>query len=134
MLILNFMETLYRDVDDRIGQIQGTCRNCRRCCDFDLSGLNLFVTNLELDYFLFHVKTIPPIVANRCPFLDPDRGCTVRSFRPLGCRTYFCEPPVGYDQQLLYEDALKKIKCFIRENDLSYAYVEWLSALRSKGV
>jgi Fe-S-cluster containining protein len=132
--MLDFLQTLYRRVDDQIGQVQSTCQNCRRCCDFDLSGLSLFVTNLELDYFRYHVKTIPLILANRCPFLDPDHGCTVRAYRPLGCRTFFCKPPPSYDQQIIYEDALTKIKCFIRENDLSYAYVEWLTALRTKGV
>ncbi len=134
MLTLDFMQTLYRGIDERIGQVQSACQNCRQCCDFAQSGLNLFVTNLELDFFRFHVKSIPQITAGRCPYLDPDCGCTVRAFRPLGCRTFFCKPPPGYDQQIIYEDALKKIKCFIRENDLSYAYVEWLDALRGKGV
>lgn len=124
-----FLRELYRGVDEEIGGHGPTCGNCRRCCDFAASGLNLFVTNVELAYFLAGVKRVPGPIAGRCPFLDEARGCTVREFRPLGCRTFFCKAPAGYDPQAIYEAALSRIKGFIRENDLPYSYREWLECL-----
>jgi Fe-S-cluster containining protein len=125
-----FFHDLYREVDAAADEVQFTCKNCKTCCDFDASGLNLFATNLEFAWFLANVKNIPPITANRCPFLNPGVGCTVRRFRPLGCRTYFCSPPKNYDQQIVYESAIAKIKTFIDQNRLPYAYQEWLRGLK----
>jgi Fe-S-cluster containining protein len=77
------------------------------------------------------MNDIPKPITGRCPFLDDAVGCTARDARPMGCRTYFCTPPTGYDQQILYEDAISKVKRFIRENDLPYFYVEWIQALKT---
>ncbi len=126
-----FMDSLYREIDSRIGMVQGTCDNCKRCCDFALSGLNLFVTNVELACFLLHTDQIPEITGARCPFLDDRAGCSARAARPIGCRTFFCKPPAGYDQQILYEEALSAVKQFVRERDLPYFYVEWIRTLKT---
>jgi Fe-S-cluster containining protein len=130
--VADFMADLYRRVDTAADQVQFTCKNCKTCCDFDASGLNLFAGNLEFAYFLMNVKvkSIPTITANCCPFLDPATGCTVREFRPLGCRTYFCTPPAGYDEQTLYENAIGEVKIFIQNRNLPYGYTEWLGGLK----
>ncbi|MFA5864990.1 MAG: hypothetical protein WC975_09925 [Phycisphaerae bacterium] len=128
--MIDFMRSLYRQIDDQIGQVQNTCQNCRRCCDFALSGLNLYLTNLEMAFFITQVNTVPDSVTEQCPWLDDQSGCTIRHARPIGCRTYFCKPPANYDQQTIYEDALRQVKSFLGKNELPYAYVEWLKALR----
>ncbi len=125
-----FFHDLYREVYGIVGGVQFTCKNCKNCCDFDASGLNLFATNLEFAWFIKNIKIIPKIIANRCPFLDVNVGCTVREFRPLGCRTFFCSPPENYDQQIVYESAIVKIKTFIENNHLPYSYQEWLRGLK----
>ncbi len=127
--ISEFFRSLYHRLDEKIGQTQGNCGNCRRCCDFGVSGLSLFATNFELTYLLIHVDQVPAIVAARCPWLDDRIGCTIRELRPIGCRTYFCRPPEGYDAQSLYESALAELKCFIRKHHLPYFYAEWLKSL-----
>jgi Fe-S-cluster containining protein len=127
--MLDFLHELYQRVDAQISAFGPTCGNCRRCCDFSGGGLNLFVTNLELAYFVARIKTVPKATGGRCPFLDDRTGCTARGARPLGCRTYFCKVPEGYDPQAIYEDALNRIKTFLRENHLPYLYQEWLKSL-----
>jgi Fe-S-cluster containining protein len=127
--VTGFMTKLYSEVDDVCDTIQFSCKNCKNCCDFDASGLNLFASNLELAFFLINTKTIPTITANVCPFLS-DSGCGVRDYRPLGCRTFFCMPPENYDQQNLYETNIAKIKAFIKTNNLPYNYSEWIKTLK----
>jgi len=129
--LICLMNDLYQRIDRQIGTVQNTCKACKRCCDFGVSGLNLFVTNVELAYFLTTVGPVPEITGARCPFLDDNAGCTTRTARPIGCRTFFCEPAPGYDQGTLYEQALGEIKTFIRNNNLPYFYMEWIQALKS---
>jgi Fe-S-cluster containining protein len=128
--MIDFMRSLYLRIDGQIGQVQTTCQNCRRCCDFALSGLNLYLTNLEMAFFITQVKTIPDSFTNRCPWLNDKSGCTVRHARPIGCRTFFCKPPAHYDQQVIYEDALSQVKGFLEKNNLPYSYTEWLKTLQ----
>jgi Fe-S-cluster containining protein len=127
--VSQLMASIYRDLDASIGQVQSTCQSCKKCCDFAKSGLNLFVTNLELAYFVMNVPPVNEISAGRCPYLDANLGCSVREFRPIGCRTYFCTPPQGYDEQALYENAIGQVKRFIETHPLAYGYIEWLKGL-----
>lgn len=127
--VSQFMPSLYHELDRSVQPMQQTCRNCKKCCDFASSGLNLFVTNLELAYFVINVPAVPKIITGRCPYLDENQGCTVREFRPIGCRTYFCAPPKEYSEQTLYENTLSRIKQFIENHRLAYSYTEWLKGL-----
>jgi Fe-S-cluster containining protein len=127
--VSQLMASIYRELDTSIGQVQSTCQSCKKCCDFAKSGLNLFVSNLELAYFVMNVPPAEEIPAGRCPYLDENLGCRVREFRPIGCRTYFCRPPEGYDEQMLYEKAIGQVKRFIETQRLAYGYIEWLKGL-----
>lgn len=127
--VSQLMESLYRELDSTADQVQPTCKSCKKCCDFAASGLNLFVSNLELAYFVMNVSPAEKMPAGRCPYLDENQGCTVREFRPIGCRTYFCTPPKNYDEQTLYENAIGQVKRFIESHWLAYGYVEWLKGL-----
>lgn len=127
--VSQLMAGIYHELDDSIGQVQSTCQSCKRCCDFAASGLNLFVSNLELAYFVMTVSPAETIPAGRCPYLDAQLGCRVREYRPIGCRTYFCRPPEGYDEQRLYEKALGQVKRFVEAHHLAYGYIEWLKGL-----
>jgi Fe-S-cluster containining protein len=127
--VSQLMSSIYRELDATIGQVQSTCRSCKNCCDFAKSGLNLFVSNLELAYFVMNVPPASKIPSGRCPYLDENQGCIVREFRPIGCRTYFCTPPKNYDEQTLYENAIGQVKRFIESHRLAYGYIEWLKGL-----
>ncbi len=131
MRICEYVRKLYREIDERISSGDNVCENCKQCCNFEISGLDLFVSNIEFVYFLANVGQIKRSSGNICPYLDGQKGCMVREFRPIGCRTYFCKPAEGYSAGEIYEWGLNKIKSFVRENELPYGYYRWMEVLRS---
>lgn len=124
-----FVKTLYAKFDRIIAGARPKCTNCKACCDFGKTGHRLFVTNLELAYFAANVDQVKRPIGMICPYLDAEIGCTVRRFRPIGCRTYFCSPPKHYSAADLTEQALGEIKSFVEQEQLPYQYCEWLGAL-----
>ncbi len=125
-----YMNKLYRRIDDELACFDNKCENCKRCCNFEISKLDLFVSNIEFAYFIIHISDIRKPTNNICPYLT-DSGCAVREFRPIGCRTYFCKPANSYSQSNIYERSLNDIKEFVRTNNLSYIYYPWLRFLDS---
>lgn len=127
-----FIRLLYEDVDEKIAQGNHKCTNCKKCCDFTISGLSLFVTNLEFEYFRLNADEIRVPQADRCPYLDEESGCSVREIRPLGCRTFFCNPSDDSSLSEIYEDALARIKSFVMQNNLPYSYKLWIEILKGR--
>jgi hypothetical protein len=124
-----FIVELYLRLDRTVSDLGCTCSNCKACCDFGRAGHRLFVTNLELEYFVAKVPEVKRPCGSVCPYLDPSTGCTVRQIRPVGCRTFFCKPPEGYDPHSVTEQALREIKSFVDREKTPYQYCEWLGAL-----
>lgn len=124
------VEGLYLDVDRQTAAVSCECRNCKTCCDFQRAGHRLYVTGLELAHFAAKVGRVLIPSGGACPYLDAESGCTVRQIRPLGCRTYFCREPQGYDAAAVTERQLGRIKRFCDREGLPYVYVEWLEGLR----
>lgn len=123
------MASLYADVDRAIAARDPVCTNRGHCCRFGEYGHRLFVTDVELQYFLSGVdRTAPSPGEDRCPY-QLGGICTARDRRPLGCRVFFCDPNAQSWQPALYESGLRKLRDIGGRFGIGYRYREWLSAL-----
>lgn len=131
------MTAFYEDVDRAIAANKPTCWNRGACCKFSSYGHRLYITSVELAYFVSGQRDAwkPPTDNGACPY-QIDGMCTAREHRPLGCRIFFCDENAKHWQQDEYENRLTQLKQMMAEIGLDYEYVEWLSALKgvSSGV
>lgn len=127
------MTEFYARVDDEIRSRAPVCTNRGLCCKFNQYGHRLYVSAVELAYFLDAQAAagIRPVTeADGCPY-QIDGRCTARGHRPLGCRIFFCDPASQDWQGPAYEQALAELKRIGEEFGIQYEYREWLTALRS---
>ncbi len=125
------MAAFYAEIDRSIARHRPTCWNRGACCKFGRYGHRLFVTNLELAYFVRGERRDwrPATGEDACPY-QVDGLCTAREHRPLGCRIYYCDPAAQGWQPEETEAALARLKELSVALGIEYRYVEWLSALR----
>lgn len=125
--------SLYAEVDARIGELPVECVQRGSCCHFESYGHELFATALEVDYALCrHPDPPPPEAGGRCPY-QRDRSCTAREGRPLGCRTFFCDPTGELARQELHEGFLARIRQVERKMGYPASYGVFPAMLRSRG-
>lgn len=129
---LDAVAALYERLDAVIAAKNPVCTNRGDCCKFDTFGHNLFVTSVELAHFLGGVSAAidAPPDRSHCPYQREGR-CSVRTFRPAGCRVFFCEPRSQDWQGGLTEQAIAELAALGERFVLPYAYVEWTDALRA---
>jgi hypothetical protein len=155
--ILEAMQSFYVEVDRRIATHQPTCWNRGACCHFGEYGHRLYVTALEVIYYLSRsapsramdiaeplaasIEAPPasapsfpilasPITADACPHAH-DGQCHVRGHRPLGCRIFFCDPNAQQWQGPFTEECLEELKHLHRELGVPYFYTDWMTVLHS---
>jgi len=129
-------DPLIEAVSDLYGQLDGQvsaeglhCRNCGACCHLHQFGHRLYVTTVELAYFVAGLSSpVRRPQGGVCPY-QQDNLCTVRSHRPAGCRMFFCEPTSADWQSRQYEALRPRLIALHERLGLEYAYVEWLAAL-----
>ncbi len=120
---------VYGDVEAALGDGAATCRACGACCRFDRTRPVLFASLLEMALLLGEP---PPAGADpidpgepdapwRCPYQVGD-ACTARERRPLGCRTYFCDPAARAEGEALYEGTLARLRAIAREAGVPWWY------------
>ncbi len=125
--------SLYAEVDARIGELPAECVQRGSCCHFESYGHELFATALEVDYALsLHPDPPTPEAPGRCPY-QRDRRCTAREGRPLGCRTFFCDPVGEPERQELHERFLARIRRVERKMGYPASYGVFPAMLRSRG-
>jgi hypothetical protein len=125
------MDAFYVEVDQAIAENQPICLNRGKCCHFAAFGHRLYVSSVELAYFLRHARHDwrTPGESSDCPY-QIDGVCTARPFRPLGCRIFFCDPESQDWQGPEYERRLIELRAIGVGFGIDYRYIEWLSALR----
>lgn len=125
------VESLYAELDARVAARRPLCINRGACCQFESFGHRLFVTPVELAYFV--ARSDGPIrgpeTAAACPY-QVGGMCTVRTARPTGCRIFFCDVAAQHWQPDETEHTLRQIRAVHERFELPYAYVDWIDALR----
>lgn len=120
---------LYRHVDRAVAGSGFQCSNKGLCCDFGQYGHKLFVTTVELAYFVRGQGAQPPNApAGRCPY-HQEGVCVARRHRPIGCRLFFCQPGSAVWQEQQYQALRSRIIALHERLGLPYMYVEWLGGL-----
>ncbi len=124
------VEELFAELDAEIAARNPVCTNRGACCSFGEFGHRLFVTPVELAYFLARVDgpIRPPESRDHCPYQSGGK-CTVRTPRPAGCRIFYCDPNSQSWQGPATEQVLARIKDLHVRFDLPYAYADWTDSL-----
>ncbi len=137
--------SLYAELDREIAARRPTCWISGRCCNFEAFGHKLYVTGLEIAWFLSKLcgsvpqATVPVRApqeswqarlepAGVCPF-QINKLCSVHAVRPLGCRIFFCQDGTDVWQHELYEQFLLRLRRLHDERRLPYCYMEWRMGL-----
>jgi hypothetical protein len=124
------MKRFYEETDRLIAGHAPTCWNKGECCRFGEFGHRLYVTALEVCYYLAMGDLPESPVAETCPHAC-DGKCHTRDRRPLGCRVFFCDPAAQHWQGSLTEARLGRLRELHEQLEVSYFYVDWLTVLRA---
>jgi len=128
------MAAFYARLDAAIAARAPVCTNRGACCRFGDYGHNLFVSAVEVAYFLAAADaplTAPPD-RSFCSYQQGGR-CTARAARPAGCRIYFCDTAAQDWQPRQSEAALRELAAIGERFGVPYVYLEWTDALRLAG-
>ncbi len=150
------LRELYAELDAAVAARGPTCWSSGKCCDFDRFGHRLYVTGLEIAWFLQNVplETTPPVFSSApadqtaevtttnlhlpqfaerpgaCPY-QISKLCSTHTIRPLGCRVFFCQQGTEVWQQELYEDFLRRLQRLHDEHEIEYRYLDWIAGLEA---
>ncbi|MBU0718936.1 MAG: hypothetical protein KJ749_11860 [Planctomycetes bacterium] len=128
--VISAVEAVYASVDRSIAQQSPVCERKGICCRFGTFGHRLYVTALEVCYYLANDEPPLQVVGDVCPHLV-DGTCHARDRRPLGCRIYYCDLQAQHWQGPLTEDQLRRLRALHDELSVSYFYADWLAILRA---
>lgn len=126
--VITAMAQFYARADTLIAAQPGTCWNKADCCHFGHFGHRLYVTALEVCYYLGHVSDLDPAAEDSCPHAVAGR-CRVRLFRPLGCRIFYCDPQAAGWQGPVTEALLGELRTLHGRLDVPYFYADWMAVL-----
>lgn len=107
---LEALKQLYGVIDEHITGVNPRCENCGQCCDFDGYGHRLYVTTLEMGYFIkgsqkectrAKESVWKSSAPGSCPYQKTGKGCLMREYRPASCRIFYCRDlPLGLQNEL----------------------------------
>ena len=142
---------LYAELDAAVAARGPTCWTSGKCCDFGSYGHRLYVTALEIAWFLGQADVnattqaggtstvgtltlrLPQLSSKDgddvCPY-QVDKLCTTHTIRPLGCRVFFCQRGTEDWQQDLYESFLDRLRVLHDDHGIAYRYLDWMAGLR----
>ena len=129
--LVSAMQAFYEETERLIADRRPMCWNKGVCCNFTRLGSRLFVTALEVSYYLA-AHQVPTVRGDVCPHAY-DGACHVRDHRPLGCRVYHCDPHAQDWQGPLTEERLARLRALHEKLRVTYFYADWLRILRALG-
>jgi len=120
----------YAEVEALIAERAPRCEMSGRCCRFDEAAHQLWCTELELRHALDAAGgEVPAAPEGLCPW-HIDGLCSLREGRPLGCRTYFCDPSWTEAGEQLHERLHGVITALHETHNVPYAYVRFVDAVQ----
>ena len=128
--VVQAMREFYAEADRLIAEQTPTCWNKGECCRFGQCGHRLYVTALEVCYYLAEGETLLTVADDMCPH-SHEGQCHARGRRPLGCRIFYCDPEAQAWQGSLTEDLLARLRALQDELNVPYFYVDWMLVLRA---
>lgn len=156
--VLDEVRRLYAALDDEVRSLGVGCWVHGNCCDFTRVDHRLYASSVELAYVRAKHPPPPKHAAHDtaqdtgpdaagnsagkaaeaapstnealCPFWTNGR-CGEREGRPLGCRTYFCDPRFRLPLQDLYERYLQKLRAIATQHSIPWSYEPFVAAMRA---
>jgi len=120
---------LYAELDAEIVRRHPHCNACGECCDFPKQGFVLYATSAEVGLVTANLPAPGAWdCAELCPF-HQDGKCHNRAYRPVGCRTYFCDPKFSVPGPLTYTRFHERLKAIIAHHGHPYRYAPFLTML-----
>jgi Fe-S-cluster containining protein len=132
------LEAIYAMIADQVAARAPVCVASGRCCNFESYGHRLYVTGLEAAWCVAQLSPEAPTLSaatvadalerGGCPF-QVGTLCGVHTIKPVGCRTYFCDPVAEGWQEGLTERAHGMVKDLHLKVGVPYRYMEWRAML-----
>lgn len=159
--VVDAMRKFYQQADQSIAEKNATCWNKGDCCRFGQYGHRLYVTALEVAYYVAmgHEHDAPfsprhaggdteiilklskpssalPILQNEFVTADAcphahDNRCHARERRPLGCRIFYCDPSAQDWQGPMTEERLAQLRSLHETLEVPYFYADWMTVLKA---
>jgi len=128
------LEVLYAELERFLERAAPVCIGRGVCCRFEEAGHELFATGLEADYAAARApEASSPEAPGRCPYHVAGR-CTARAGRPLGCRTYFCDPRTTAVLEEAHEHFLGRLREIEAETGYPASYGRFPALLAARGI
>jgi Fe-S-cluster containining protein len=132
------LRQLYEELDREVAQAGPVCALSGRCCRFQEYGHTLFVSTVEVEYLLGGAPAPAGVLDQgaTCPWQDSRGHCTARDARPLGCRTYYCDPSFQEESHRLSESYIDRLKSLSTQHGIAWNYAplhRHLHAAREEG-
>jgi Fe-S-cluster containining protein len=130
---------LYDELTRAVAERKPVCSASGRCCKFEAFGHRMYVSTIEVARFVADLEAAGGAPGDNawdgtgCPF-QVEGLCGVHTVRPLGCRTFFCDPTSTAWQHELYERHHAELRELHDRLDVPYQYVEWRAALAELGL
>ena len=130
--VIAAMDEFYADLGRRIAARTPVCTNKGECCRFAEFGHRLYVTALEVVYYLSKCdgRAAPEGTQEVCPHAHEGK-CHARDRRPLGCRVFYCDPAAQHWQGPMTEEMLGQLRQMHHTLGVPYFYADWLTVLRA---
>ncbi len=121
---------IYKELEAELVSINPGCNACGACCHFDEFNHILYASTIETNYIQENVN-VPYFDTdqNVCPFLANNQ-CTIREYRTLGCRVFFCNPDYKETLQDIYEKYYTMIKDLALKNQTEWNYAPMIKLLK----
>ncbi len=135
--IVKKVAEIYDWLDEQIREstrLEGRCRACGDCCNFEEFDHRLFVTPPELIYLASNlgVENLESMPTGRCPYNIEGR-CSIYEYRFAGCRIFSCSGHPDF-QSRLSETVLEKFKTICTHFHVPYRYTDLPTALNKPDV
>lgn len=120
---------IYQLLEKELTQLNPGCNQCGTCCDFSTFDHVLYASSIEINYITQNVE-VPDfnLADNVCPFLK-DNQCSIRDFRTLGCRVFYCNPQYREVLCDMYEKYYHMIKELSNKYNAQWSYLPFLNYL-----
>ncbi|MBM4031917.1 MAG: hypothetical protein FJ291_09045 [Planctomycetes bacterium] len=125
---LSALAEVYGQLDAELAALGVECRACGRCCDFARNGYRLYACHLEMAPILRSHGQPRLDASGRCCFLADGR-CSVRPWRPLGCRAFFCDPYHRPREQDLYHAFQQRLRRLTERYGLPWDYAPFFGGV-----
>jgi Fe-S-cluster containining protein len=121
------LRAIYAALDRQLAAIGIRCQACGVCCNFTRNDYRLYACRLER-VLVEREHGTPHLTADgSCGFLH-DQRCAAHAVRPLGCRTFFCDPAHKPREQELYHAFQRRLRAVAEAHGIPWEYAPFFAS------